>query len=277
MRTSDELPFPPVLRALRSIALIATALCFFTPGARGQELDVGLYDCSILRTIQLSFADAGFWDELTEVSSTEDEYAVADMVVDGETYPGVGVRFRGNTSQIGVGFKRSFKIAVDHTDPEQRLYGYRTLKLNNGASDPSFLREVLYSRIGHEYCPSPTANHVKLVLNGESWGVYVNVQQFNKDFLDEWFDGNDGNRWKSPSGSGTGDGTDPGAGGLPGGGGWPPPRGGGPPPRRGGRPPRGGGGVGGGGLLARGPEVEARRPEVGACRPEVDSRAVTAH
>ena len=35
--------------------------------------------------------------------------------------------------------------------------------------------------------PAPKANFVKVVINGESWGIYVNAQQFNKDFLSENF------------------------------------------------------------------------------------------
>ncbi|MFB3042224.1 MAG: CotH kinase family protein, partial [Candidatus Poribacteria bacterium] len=33
-------------------------------------------------------------------------------------------------------------------------------------------------------------------INGENWGIYINAQQFNKDFLAEWFGTKDGVRWK---------------------------------------------------------------------------------
>src|SRR5207302_321581 len=42
--------------------------------------------------------------------------------------------------------------------------------------------------------------------NGESWGVYVNAEQFNKDFVKEWFGTTKGARWKvrgSPGGRGS--------------------------------------------------------------------------
>ncbi len=35
--------------------------------------------------------------------------------------------------------------------------------------------------------PAPRANFVQLVINGESWGVYANDEQFNKDFLSDNF------------------------------------------------------------------------------------------
>jgi hypothetical protein len=37
---------------------------------------------------------------------------------------------------------------------------------------------------------------VRLWLNGIYWGVYVNVQQPNKDMMREWFRSNDGNRYR---------------------------------------------------------------------------------
>ena len=46
--------------------------------------------------------------------------------------------------------------------------------------------------------PAPKANFVKLVINGENWGIYANVQQLNSDFIKEWFDDDEGARWKAP-------------------------------------------------------------------------------
>jgi hypothetical protein len=40
------------------------------------------------------------------------------------------------------------------------------------------------------------------VINGESWGVYVNAQQFNKDFVRDNFGTTKGARWKVPGSPG---------------------------------------------------------------------------
>ena len=45
-------------------------------------------------------------------------------------------------------------------------------------------------------------NLVKLVINGENWGVYINLQQYNKDFLAEQFGTKGGVRWKVGPGRG---------------------------------------------------------------------------
>ena len=129
-----------------------------------------------------------------------------DADVDGKKYPNVGVHFRGMSSYMGVpaGSKRSLNVSLDMADAKQRLYGYKTLNLLNSHDDASLMSSVLYSHIARQYIPAPKANFVKVVINGESWGVYASVQQFDKEFLDENFKTTKGTRWKvrgSPGGA----------------------------------------------------------------------------
>ena len=160
------------------------------------------YDGETLRTLYLRFPDEDWYAQLNAFYRTDVEVP-AELVVDGKVYSEVGVRFRGTSSYFTVqSEKKSFNIAVDYGDDNQRLHGYKTLNLLNGHVDPSFLREVLYNRIARDYIPAMKSNFVKLVINGESWGVYINLQQFNKDFLEEWFGTRDGIRWKVGPGGG---------------------------------------------------------------------------
>ncbi len=166
--------------------------------------DPALYDANTLRTLYLRFHDTDWYEQLGDFYRTDVDVP-ADLITDGKVYQSIGVRFRGSSSYFTVqNEKKSLNIAVDYGDDRQRLYGYKTLNLLNGHSDPSFLREILYSRIATNYIPAPKANLVKLVINGESWGIYVNNQQFNKDFLDEWFGTKRGVRWKVPPGRDSG-------------------------------------------------------------------------
>ena len=93
-------------------------------------------------------------------------------------------------------------VALDHVDPDQRIDGYKTLNLLNCHEDPTFLHTVLYSEIARHYIPAPKANFVRLVINGESWGLYVNAQQFDKKFLLENYGTSEGARWKVPGNPG---------------------------------------------------------------------------
>ena len=46
--------------------------------------------------------------------------------------------------------------------------------------------------------PATKANFVAVVINGESWGIYANVQQINTDFLRDNFGTRKGVRFKIP-------------------------------------------------------------------------------
>jgi hypothetical protein len=163
--------------------------------------NIDLYEETVLRTLYLRFPDPDWPAEMADFFKTDVEIP-ADLIVDGDLYPGVGVRFRGNSSyfMLGNSPKKSFSISIDYSNDDQRLYGYRTLDLLNSHADSSFLRTVLFSRISRRYIPAPKANFVRLVINGENWGVYINVQQFNNDFTKEWFGTRQGVRWKVPAG-----------------------------------------------------------------------------
>ena len=157
----------------------------------------GLYDTGTMRTFELTFSQTNWWQELSNNYSSKTE-TEADLTVDGVAYPRIGVRFRGNSSYAATGSsqKKSFNLKTDAFVPGQSLMGYDSLNLSNGFNDPTLVREVVSYEILRRYMPAPQANYVKLVINGESWGVYVNVQQMDKDFVREWFEDDEGSRYR---------------------------------------------------------------------------------
>lgn len=179
------------------------------PGPRVSPADVKsfpdatLYEPTVLRTLFLEFENKDWEAELADFKNTDVEVP-ATLIVDGKKYSNVGVHFRGMSSYMMVpaGSKRSLNLSMDFVDAKQRLYGYKTLNLLNSHEDSTFMSSVLYSHIGRQYLPTPKANFVKVVINGESWGIYANLQQFNKDFLTENFKTDKGVRWKVPGNPG---------------------------------------------------------------------------
>jgi len=161
--------------------------------------DVPLYEPTVLRTLFLEFEDADWEAQLADFYHT-DVQVPATLTVDGKKYPKIGVRFRGNTAfrSAGEGSKRPLKLSIDFVHAKQQLYGYQTLNLLNSSEDPTFLHSVLYLQMARQYTPAPKANFVRTVINGESWGVYINSQQFDKQFLKEWFQSSKGDRWRVP-------------------------------------------------------------------------------
>jgi spore coat protein CotH len=157
------------------------------------------YDPDTLRTFFLEF-DRPDWERELSTLARSDVDVPATLVIDGQRFRDVGVRFRGASSLMSVpdGYKRSLNLSLDVTHPTQAFAGYRTFNLLNAHGDPTFLRSVLYLQAAREYLPAPQANFVRVVINGESWGVYVSAQQFNKDFTRDAFGSADGARWKVP-------------------------------------------------------------------------------
>lgn len=161
--------------------------------------DASLYDPAVLRTIFIQFENDNWEKEMAAFKNTDVEMP-ARIIVDGKSYSDVGVHFRGMSSfmMVGEGRKRSLNLSFDFKNKDQNLHGYRTLELLNSHEDPSFLRTVLSYQIEREYVPAPKANFVRVVINGESWGVYANTQAFNKDFVRDWYGTTKGARWKAP-------------------------------------------------------------------------------
>jgi hypothetical protein len=176
-----------------------------TPGARVTPADVRayagepLYDPNVVRTLFFQFENDDWEKEMMAFNNTDVEVP-ATLVVDGKTYKDVGLHFRGASSFFGVpeGLKHSMNVSLDFVNEAQNLLGYTTLNLLNSHEDPTYLRTVLYLQAAREMVPAPKANYARVVLNGESWGVYVSAQQFNKGFVNEWFKTSDGARWKVP-------------------------------------------------------------------------------
>lgn len=198
---------------LRMCSVLLLALGLGAPPLGAQDL----YDTSVLRTLHLSFHDAN-WLQLLQDNYDSEVPILADLEVDGVTYPDVGVRIRGNSSYWALppgSLKFSLKIYMDHVHPDQDLLGYSTLNLNNGFRDPTFCREVIFNNFVARFIPNARANHVTVTLNGETWGVYENIQQHNKRMIRDYFVDADGMRLKC-SGNPNGPalrylGTDPGS------------------------------------------------------------------
>lgn len=180
----------------------------------GDKPSAGLYDENVLEEIRLYFPQSNYWFLMTEnyLASVD---IPAKLVYKGKELDSVGVRFKGQTSYFANNSqKKSFNISIDAFRDDQRLDGYKTLNLNNAFQDATFMREVLYYHLIRPHTPAAKANFVKLYLNDEFWGIYLNVQQLNKDFLEEWYESNDGNNFRAdrpettlPGGGGGGGGA----------------------------------------------------------------------
>jgi hypothetical protein len=178
----------------------------------GDQATDGLYDVSTVEEVRLYFAQTNYWTLLTQNYSKKVDIPCTLKYKD-ITLDSVGVRFKGQTSySMNNTQKKSFSISTD-AFKDQKLMGYENLNLNNAFQDPSFMREVLYYQLIKKHTLAVKANFVKVYLNDVYWGIYLNVQQQNKDFLQEWYESNDGINIRADVPDGTTTGGGPGGGG----------------------------------------------------------------
>ncbi len=183
------------------------------PGVRLAPADVKtygklppLYDPAALRTLFLEFADTGWEKEMEDFYRTDVDVP-AKALIDGKSFAEVGVHFRGNSSfmMVAAGRKRSLHVSFDYADEKAAFLGFRALNLLNSNEDPSFIRGSLFSLVAQHYIAAPRVNLMRVVINGENWGIYASQEHFNKDFLKDRFGSSKGARWKvqgSPGGRG---------------------------------------------------------------------------
>ncbi len=182
------------------------------PAKPGEKIDTkgaalfanrSLYDPTTLRTLFLEFSDRDWEKELGEFART-DIHLPAQVTFDGTVYRDVGVRFRDQTPTPATseGYKRALDLTLNHAVPGQTLGGQSHLRLLDAGTDPTLLRTALYHQVARQYGPAPKANFVRVVINGENWGIYVSVQPFDENFIKENFNTDIGSRWTvSPGGN----------------------------------------------------------------------------
>lgn len=137
---------------------------------------------------------------LAQENLTSDDYQQAAFVYtdsDGNThqYTGVGLRLRGNTSRFAQ--KKSFKIDMNEYGGSEDFYNLGKINLKGSHNDPSMIRERLaYYYMRQMGGAAARVNNVELYINGEYKGLYVNVEQIDKDFVKDRFGNKTGNLYK---------------------------------------------------------------------------------
>ena len=107
----------------------------------------------------------------------------------------VGFRLRGNTSRYAQ--KKSFKVSFNTFTPGGKYYGVEKLNLNGEHNDPSIIRsKVCWDILRKWEIPAPRANHVRVYINNNYYGLYINVEHIDEEFVKSRFGKNDGNLFK---------------------------------------------------------------------------------
>ena len=139
------------------------------------------------------------WSELKaqfDAKSEDKIWHPASFRLGNEVVPEVRVRLRGDNSLCAD--KMQLAISFNQTDPDARFHGLRRIDLDHGGCR-LFAERLAASYMRDLGLPAACVNHAKLIVNGQYYGLFVNLEHVNKDFLERTFGGgalNDGNLYK---------------------------------------------------------------------------------
>lgn len=164
------------------------------------------YDSATIQDIKLTFTQSN-WDYMmdTAVANGETYIMAITCEINGTLFDSVGVKYKGNSSYNANQNKNPLHIQLD-AFKNQDYQGYEDIKLANGFSDPSFVREALSYEILANYMHCPKANFARVWINGSYRGLYTNDENPDKGFMNDHFSSKNGVRVKCtpPGGAGPG-------------------------------------------------------------------------
>lgn len=118
-----------------------------------------------------------------------------DVVFDGVTYGSVGVRQKGRYGSFRtLDEKAGFKIDLNRFVDGQTLDGLTHLNVNNMVQDAAQLHDrVSYGAYRAVGVPAPRVGYAWVTVDGDPYGLYALVEDYDKHFLQEHFEHADGN------------------------------------------------------------------------------------
>jgi hypothetical protein len=158
---------------------IFISLLFFSAIVSAQSF----YDINTIQEIKIYFGFSDWDYRMDTAKAGSEEYILADsVVVNGTMLANCGVKFKGNSSYSANRAKNPLHIKLDEYT-NQNYDGYEDIKLGNGFTDNSMIREPLSYQILRQYMDAPLSNFAKVYINGNYYGIMTNAQDINEEFL----------------------------------------------------------------------------------------------
>lgn len=146
------------------------------------------YDPNQILTYELGF-DADALAVLTSTDPATQDTWVHGTFRQGSTFlADVGFRRKGSSTFRALPKKAAFKVRFDKFVKKQKWNGYTDLTLNNSMSDPTFIVERLAYHVFRSVgMPAQRAASAHVVINGEEYGLYANIETPDDQLNDRLF------------------------------------------------------------------------------------------
>jgi len=141
-------------------------------------------------SLTYEYAHGGYGPLNTELKPY---HPLDSFVYEGEVISDAEIRLKGWPGSFVDWGKMQFVIRFNGVDSSGRFQGLRHLALDSPYYEPSLLRERLSLTYFHEDLglPGSCVNNARLMVNGEFYGLYTNVEYPDEELLERLF-GNDG-------------------------------------------------------------------------------------
>ena len=144
-------------------------------------------------------------EEWAKLKASPKDYVRATFKSGKTSLSNIGVRLKGGIGSyrpLEGGNKIGLTLKLNQFEKGQRFLGLRKIMLNNSVQDESYMREGLgYELFRQAGLPASRVGHANLIINGESYGLYVQIEAVTSDFLSRWFQDGKGALFEGSYGS----------------------------------------------------------------------------
>ncbi len=158
-----------------------------------------LYSSDELLDLQLDFLPDDWAGILQDKQTGQKDYHPATFTYKNDSLP-VMVRLKGNPSFSWLQDKLQFVVSFNTEDPDARYEGQRKIALDATWYEPTYLKDRLSWWVMRrvEDLPSACANNATLTINGDFYGLYTNIEYFDREWQERNFGeaGATGSLWK---------------------------------------------------------------------------------
>ncbi|MDP7047843.1 MAG: CotH kinase family protein, partial [Verrucomicrobiota bacterium] len=182
----------------RLLAALLPVLCLTVSSAAKDLAPYGFerfFDSSRLVRIELDLSPAD-WDRIraqhrslvktlrTDIPPSDQkkpfDYVTAQLTIDGTKVGKVALRKKGFVGSLDHE-RPSLKVQIDRFDKDRRFAGVDTLTLNNNKQDPSRVHQLIgFQLFRAAGLPASHCNLAQVSVNGNSLGIYSNVESLDK-------------------------------------------------------------------------------------------------
>ncbi len=156
-----------------------------------------LFNPDVLQEIRLQ-VNTSDWQRLKDYFR-ENTYYPAILEWRGIVVEDIGIRSRGRSSRSPI--KPNLRIDINRYEDDKTFLGLRAFHLKSNNTDASFLKErlsmLMFQRMG---LPASRETHARVYVNGDYVGLYLLVEEINKEYLTRNLGENEGYlyEWTAP-------------------------------------------------------------------------------